>query len=165
MEDDFLEALVASERIAEWVQTIKKCHLDASLVHQTRLALQQLIKQVAESPIYTEEAVLAKVDTELEQLADHNDKECAELYHKLLSILERERGKVLDGEKREYVLKDGTRIVLYEQALTHGVGAKVWLAAEVLCQELSQQPWIDHIKGKDVLELGAGCGLCGFHAG
>ena len=45
----------------------------------------------------------------------------------------------MDGEKREYILKDGTSIALYEQALTHGVGGKQfdligehWLAGALI---------------------------------
>ena len=41
----------------------------------------------------------------------------------------------------------------------------MWHAAEILCLELSQHPWNKLLSGKDVLELGAGCGLCGFYAG
>ena len=172
MEDDFLEALVASERIAEWVASIKRSSsLDGERKQAAvRLALAQMLQQVSQSQVYAEEAVLANVDKELAQLVDDNDKvwhwtgctrerererernqqtsnyiplpsdnntdtndahasiqllqESAQLFHELFSFVGRERGKVEDGEKRQYVLKDGTSIALYEQALTHGVGGK-----------------------------------------
>jgi predicted nicotinamide N-methyase len=43
-----------------------------------------------------------------------------------------------------------------------GLGGEVWAGALVLCEflELNQ----DVVQGRDVIELGAGCGLCGLVA-
>ena len=85
MEDDFLEALVASERIAEWVASIKRSSLDGERKQTSlRLALTQMLQHVSQSQVYAEEAVLANVDKELAQLVDDNDKVCKSL------VLERE---------------------------------------------------------------------------
>ena len=44
-----------------------------------------------------------------------------------------------------------------------GIAFQVWPAALILSQYLAQSP--DVVKGKTVLELGAGCGVCGMIAG
>ena len=89
MEDDFLEALVASERIAEWVASIKRSSsLDGERKQAAvRLALAQMLQQVSQSQVYAEEAVLANVDKELAQLVDDNDK----VWHWTGCTRERER--------------------------------------------------------------------------
>lgn len=56
----------------------------------------------------------------------------------------------------------GTPVVVKEGALGDGVGAKVWTAAHTLSHELASNPEI--VKEKSVLEIGAGCGACGFLA-
>lgn len=163
MEDDFLEALVASERIAEWVEAIRSSSRED--VSKAKAALTHLVDSVSGSQVYAEEAVLAEADLQLrDELSSHEDEACAQLYRKLSSLLGEQRVKVAEGEVREYVLRDETKVKLYEQALTHGVGAKVWHAAEILCEEISLPTWSSLLRGKTVLELGAGCGLCGLYA-
>jgi predicted nicotinamide N-methyase len=49
-----------------------------------------------------------------------------------------------------------------ELALGRGVGAKLWNAALMLANDLDEHP--DWCRGKRVLELGAGVGLCGLLA-
>ena len=74
MEDDFLEALVASERVAEWVQAAKvgrEGKDDAGAL----TALKRLVEQVTESPVYAEEAVLANADEELKPLVQPHESE------------------------------------------------------------------------------------------
>lgn len=56
----------------------------------------------------------------------------------------------------------GIPVTVKEGALGDGVGAKVWTAAHTLAQELASNPEI--VEGKTVLEIGAGCGACGFLA-
>ncbi|QDZ20676.1 hypothetical protein HOP50_04g31980 [Chloropicon primus] len=169
MEDDFLEALVASERVAEWVDTVKgraNSRTEAG-DKAVRSALTNLLDHVQGSQVYAEEAVLAEADVALKQaLEGCEDDGAVELGRKLLTLLLNQRVKVAEGEVRAYQLQDEgrTKINLYEQALTHGVGAKVWHAAELLCEELSLPAWSAILEGKTVLELGAGCGLCGLYA-
>lgn len=54
-------------------------------------------------------------------------------------------------------------VTVKEGALGDGVGAKVWTVAHTLCQEMVASPGM--VQGRTVLEIGAGCGVCGFLAG
>lgn len=172
MEDDFLEALVASERVAEWIEKIKRGvgnDGDAGRsgdgkdsVSTAASELKQLLEEVSQSSVYAEEAVLAQADVELSACAQIE--QLASDFETLSLLLRRERVKVNEGQVTERELDDGTKVKLYEQALTHGVGSKVWQAADLLCVELARPKWETLLGGKTVLELGAGCGLCGLYA-
>ena len=66
------QALVASERVAEWVQAAKvgrEGKDDAGAL----TALKRLVEQVTESPVYAEEAVLANADEELKPLVQPHE--------------------------------------------------------------------------------------------
>jgi predicted nicotinamide N-methyase len=63
---------------------------------------------------------------------------------------------------RTYRFGQGTRVSILETGLSNGVGAKLWGAALTMSQMLCREP--DLVRGKDVLELGSGVGLCGLLA-
>ncbi len=75
MEDDFLEALVASERVAEWVQAAKGGREGKGDQAAALAALNNLVDQVTESAVYAEEAVLANADEELKPTAQPHESE------------------------------------------------------------------------------------------
>ncbi len=52
--------------------------------------------------------------------------------------------------------------MIKEGALGDGLGSKVWLMAHVLAREVISYPQL--VRGKRVLEIGAGCGLNGIVA-
>jgi predicted nicotinamide N-methyase len=56
----------------------------------------------------------------------------------------------------------GNSVTVNEGALGDGVGARVWTVAHTLCQALAARPEL--VKESTVLELGAGCGVCGLLA-
>ncbi|GAQ84577.1 hypothetical protein KFL_001950100 [Klebsormidium nitens] len=58
---------------------------------------------------------------------------------------------------------DGTSVSVRETQFSDtGLGCKVWKAAVLLGDQLSADPSL--VAGKSVLEIGSGCGLCGFLA-
>jgi hypothetical protein len=59
-------------------------------------------------------------------------------------------------------LYGGTPVTIKEGDLGSGVGARVWTVAHMLCRELAAHPSI--VRGQRVLEIGAGCGVCGILA-
>lgn len=157
MEDDFLEALVASERIAEWVEAVKgSARATTSAPSGGNFlpvwsVLRDFVQSVEESVVYAEEAVLANAGEEIEEaLAGCEDGEILDLRRRLSSLLGSHGVKVAEGEVREYELRDQskTKVKLYEVALTHGVGAKVWRAAEILCEEIALPDWSGLLQGE-----------------
>lgn len=64
----------------------------------------------------------------------------------------------------QFRLRDG-RVVRVAQDTTQvdGLGGEVWAGAFVLCEFLEQRAR-ELVEGRRVVELGAGCGLCGFVA-
>lgn len=71
-------------------------------------------------------------------------------------------GPMASGVRVRTLTYNGVAIRVKEGALGDGVGAKVWTVAHTLCKELVRHPEI--VRGKSVLELGAGCGACGLLA-
>lgn len=57
---------------------------------------------------------------------------------------------------------DGLTVQIREGPLGDGLGARVWAIAHVLCRELVGTP--SSVQGLDVLEIGAGTGICGIVA-
>jgi hypothetical protein len=57
---------------------------------------------------------------------------------------------------------NGASVRIREGPLGDGLGARVWAIAHALCRELAGAPAA--VAGLDVLEIGAGTGLCGIVA-
>jgi hypothetical protein len=57
---------------------------------------------------------------------------------------------------------DGVSVRVIETGLGNGVGARLWGAALTLSRLVRDGP--DLVRGRDVLELGSGVGLCGLLA-
>ncbi|KAF5838415.1 hypothetical protein DUNSADRAFT_2884 [Dunaliella salina] len=55
-----------------------------------------------------------------------------------------------------------TSVRIREGALGDGLGAKVWTVAHMLCRVLAEHPGF--VQGRTLLEIGAGCGVCGIVA-
>lgn len=57
---------------------------------------------------------------------------------------------------------DDISVRVQEGSLGDGVGAKVWVVAHIMCRRLSRDASL--VRGRRVLEIGAGCGVCGIVA-
>jgi hypothetical protein len=71
-------------------------------------------------------------------------------------------GPTASGERLRWLRYGPHDVAVKEGALGDGVGAKVWQSAHAMCRELLSAPSM--VEGKDVLEIGAGCGACGLLA-
>lgn len=61
-------------------------------------------------------------------------------------------------------LRDGACVrVVQDTTKVDGLGGEVWAGALVLCEFLEEHAQ-EVVQGRDVIELGAGCGLCGLVA-
>lgn len=66
----------------------------------------------------------------------------------------------LQGHEAVFRLKRNTVRVTQDTTKVDGLGGEVWAGAYVLCEFLeTHEAWV---QGRNVLELGAGCGLCGL---
>lgn len=64
----------------------------------------------------------------------------------------------------QFLLRDGRTVrVAQDTAQVDGLGGEVWAGAFVLCEFLERSA-AELVQGRRVIELGAGCGLCGVVA-
>ncbi|KAL3155850.1 hypothetical protein ABBQ32_012859 [Trebouxia sp. C0010 RCD-2024] len=154
---DWLEMLVASERVEEWLCTV--CGSENSLASR-RAAMQQLAQAAMEREAYAEEARQAGAVSRLTKvLANTED-----------LVLKQALVKFCTHEELIGAFRHKSRTIKYgelcidikEGALGDGLGARVWVVAHTLCRELLKHPAV--VADKTVLEIGSGCGLCGILA-
>jgi len=65
-------------------------------------------------------------------------------------------------ERYKTCMFHGVEVRVLETALANGVGARLWNAARTLSRRLARAP--ETVRGKTVLEVGAGVGTCGILA-
>lgn len=94
----------------------------------------------------------------LKRVGDGNDA----LLDRISDVLATLSGPMAAGDRLHTLRYAGHDVVIKEGALGDGVGAKVWHAAHALCREMEAHP--EMVAGRSVLELGAGCGVCGLLA-
>ncbi|KAK9841587.1 hypothetical protein WJX74_008328 [Apatococcus lobatus] len=159
-EADFLEALIASERVEDWLQIIR------SGTKQPRLtALKELAAAVSESESYAEEAQVAGAAGILTKLlaasspADEDEESETQLIAKALTALCGHLAAIHQEHTFEY---GGHSVVIKQGCLGEGLGARIWAVAHLMCRRLVEKPEL--VRGKHVLEIGSGCGLCGILA-
>ena len=178
-EGDWYAALVAGEQIGDWLDAVK--NLSLTVGARTRAA-RSLAEKVSTDRVYAQEAeatravdVLSVAVASLNDTSSRDNKPLCAVIKKTLKACEdaRVRGTVL---RRGFTFdlpvsnendgNDGCRpvsVFVNEIELGAGVGAKVWKAAHLLANELASAPCV--CRGKDVLEVGSGVGLCGLLAG
>ncbi|KAK2078363.1 hypothetical protein QBZ16_003203 [Prototheca wickerhamii] len=165
-EADFLDLLIASERIDEWLETIRT---SKSVTPHLLDVLKEMQEALTHGEAYIEEAreagsaqvltlMLKRLDPEAQ------DSEVTDQVARILAILS--GPAACGGGPRQLVLASpaagALSLAVYEGSLTDGVGARLWAAAHILCKALAQRPGA--VRGRRVLELGAGCGACGLAA-
>jgi len=154
---DFLELVIASERLAQWVDTL---HLSTQ-PRSCRSALLEMAEAVASKPSYAEEARRAKapaIVTGLMRMFAEDE----EATNAISSILSSCAGVLAASAKVQEYQLEGHIIRIHEGLLGDGVGTRVWAVATTLCRELAAYPGI--VREQEVLEIGSGCGLTGIFA-
>mmetsp|Transcript_28490 Transcript_28490/g.54358 ORF Transcript_28490/g.54358 Transcript_28490/m.54358 type:complete len:352 (-) Transcript_28490:316-1371(-) len=160
-EGAFMELIIANERVGEWLDALSNTSF-VSL--RRRRAADALAKAVQESEAYQEEAVQSDaagaIALALEAPDTAADPKLAASLQACLRALT--TGQEASLKMREYTF-GGHVLVIKESALGEGVGSKVWGAASIFNHKLLElAPTLVH--AREVLEVGAGCGLCGLLA-
>jgi predicted nicotinamide N-methyase len=174
---DFFEALVASERIAGWVDALRAgagtAAADGAAEARRRAALRgaaaALATAAASSDAYAEEARAAGAAGALTRLlkapAAQADEALVDAVAAALAACAGVGAAPGGPRALEFRPAGGgapVTVAIREGALGDGVGAKLWHAASILCRELAACPGL--VAGADVLELGAGVGAAGLLA-
>lgn len=154
-----MELVIASERVGQWLETLA-CTKFKPL--RRRGAVNALAKAVAESEPYREEAIqnnaVATILLALDSDDGKADAKLNESLNKCLAVCQQGAPKKVC----EYTF-DGHVVTIKESSLGEGVGALVWGACNLFCERLlAVAPQLVH--GRQMLEVGAGCGLCGLLA-
>lgn len=125
-------------------------------------AVSALTDSIHSSEAYAEEAKRAGAVTVLTRLLKNSvDEEQVSLV--TAAIASCSGPMACGGRVSTYSISQGEySLRIKEGALGDGVGAKVWAAALYLCNLLAENPKL--VTGRDVLEVGAGCGICGILA-
>ncbi|KAL0036907.1 hypothetical protein WJX77_004594 [Trebouxia sp. C0004] len=154
---DWLELLVASERVETWLSIL--CRTQNSLSTRKQ-AIQQMAEAVMEREAYAEEARQAGAVSRLTKVLATTDDEV--LLDATADVISACCGLLACGGKSSIVNYGGLSVNIKEGPLGDGLGARVWVVAHTLSRELIEHPGI--VAGKSVLEIGSGCGLCGIVA-
>lgn len=157
-EGDYFDLVVAAERVAGWIETLKAHDVPASRQKQ---ALLQLAEAVEAREAYAEEARNAGAVALLTRMLAKTDDE--EVLEAICDIVAGCSGPGATGLKtRTFVYGSGCSVKVVEGSLSDGLGARVWMVAHVLARELIEKPGI--VAGCRVLEVGSGVGVTGIVA-
>ncbi|BDA50707.1 probable protein N-terminal and lysine N-methyltransferase EFM7 at N-terminal half [Coccomyxa sp. Obi] len=157
LESDFIDLLIASERVGTLVDRIK----DVSCFRRRRQAVFDLAAAVEKKESFVVEARQAgAVDLLTSLLKKYSDDE--ELVQKACSIITACSGTLSCSGKVHQHTYGPVTVTVKEGTLVDGLGARVWAVAHSLCSMLVQKPAL--VQKKTVLEIGAGTGLCGIVA-
>ncbi|WIA13232.1 hypothetical protein OEZ85_006822 [Tetradesmus obliquus] len=156
MESDFLELLVANERVGRWMDIL----MDPFQRSRHKFAITQLQQDLQRGPSYIEEANRMGVTQVLTKLLSQtSDEKTMEAVSRIIAACS---GPMACGGKVSSFTYDGVTVHIREGALGDGLGAKVWSVCHIMCRELVRHPEI--FRGQQVLELGSGTGLVGLVA-
>jgi len=159
-EGDFLELLIANQRILEWIDQLKATMGPQKSVQRRKHIIMQLKTTVEEKAAYAEEAQrLGAVQVLTSILRSTDDDEVMDAISAIISACS---GPMASGGKVSDFKYGNASVRIREGALGDGLGAKVWTVAHMLCRVLAEHP--DVVQGHTVLEIGAGCGVCGIVA-
>lgn len=156
-EMDFLELVIASERVAKWLDVL---HLGTDKA-KCRKAVMELAEATDSSAPYAEEARQAGMPNVLPPLMKMflDDEEALSAISRTIAAC---AGVMAATAKVRRYDVEGHVIRIHEGLLGDGVGTRVWAVATTVCRELAAYP--DIVRGKEVLEIGSGCGLTGIFA-
>ncbi len=168
-EGDLFESLVASERVADWLDTA--CGEGAVLPVSARLAAaSSLATECARDRAYAEEADAAGAEAALLAAAEAatcgGQDELAAGLCTAADAVARARCAAESHAEQQFTLPDGAGAVRLRTPAQSGValGLRVWDSAPRLVARLASQPLRRALHSASVLELGAGAGLAGLAA-
>ncbi|CAK0787269.1 hypothetical protein CVIRNUC_010487 [Coccomyxa viridis] len=157
LEANFLELLVASERVGDLVDVIKH----ATKLGRRKQAVRDLARATQSDETFAVEARIAGAVDALTILIKLNpgDEELMDNACKVITAC----SGTLACSGKVHELHFGTAAVrLREGSLADGVGTRMWAMSRSLSSMLAERP--DLVRGLDVLEMGSGTGLCGIVA-
>ena len=169
-EEDFLAIIVANETVLRWQEKWVSYEEEGD---SGRAKLAVLVKDIALSLLDRGEAYVSEaVACGMAQRALSTLKRCQdnpEMMDDLSTIIVACSGPSAQGDKVTKLAFGGVEqgchyeIIIKEGALADGVGAKLWRVARIMCERMVCDRE-EMIRGKTVLEVGAGVGACGFLA-
>ena len=169
-EEDFLAIIVANETVLRWQEKWDTYERDGDC-GRTKLAV--LVKDIARSLAEGGEAYVSEaVACGMAEQALATMKRCQEhleMMDDLSAIIVACSGPSAQGDKVTRLVFGGIEnachreVFIKEGALADGVGAKLWRVARIMCERMVRDRE-QMIRGKSVLEVGAGVGACGFLA-
>ncbi|MEW5297594.1 MAG: hypothetical protein WDW36_000795 [Sanguina aurantia] len=118
------------------------------------------LKVAVNKEAYAEEARKAGAVQLLTRLLSRTEDE--QVLEAAASIISACSGAQASGGKVVDYCYDGMMVQIKQGALGDGLGAKVWQVCHNLCREMTKYP--EMVAGHRVLEIGAGCGVCGILA-
>ena len=157
-------------------------------IERVRKAVEELKKNVEEDPqVYGEEAEVAGAEEiltkALERMSNDDDKDDDKSLLELKGVLENAldvmRANKTAMVSKTYKISNTIEVTVLETKLSNGVGGKLWKAALFLAEQLcaaaqtttttrvettEDDDYCVDVKGKNVLEIGAGVGLVGLAA-
>jgi len=166
-EEDFLQLVVANDTVLNWIDKWK-LYEESSETSCERLAVlvHEISQQVSSKEPYAEEArecgLSERALITLKRLQGSDDT-TMKMMDDLSMIIAACSGPLAQGDRVKTITYGGHDVVVKEGALGDGVGAKLWRVARIMCHRMAED-YSNMILEKDVLEVGAGVGACGFLA-
>ena len=178
-EEDFLSIVVGNETVLRWEEKWIAYELEGD-VGKIKLAV--LLREIAatltnKGEVYTSEAsscgLAERAVATMKRIQD------SDMMDDLSSIIVACSGPSASGDRVTTLTFGRQEIVIKEGALADGVGAKLWRVARIMCERMIRDDetsreendndktgdeGVRMIRGKTVLEVGAGVGACGFLA-
>jgi predicted nicotinamide N-methyase len=164
-EEDFLQLVVANDIVLRWLDKWEAYESEGD-AGEKKLAV--LLRDVARTlseqkgEAYASEAAscgLADRAVATMKRYQHSP----DLLDDLSAIIVACSGPLAQGDKVVTLSFGGYEVTVKEGALADGVGAKLWRVARIMCEKMVRDMQA-MIRGKSVLEVGAGVGACGFLA-
>ena len=166
-EEDFLQLIVANDTVLHWIDKWE-AYEESSEESWERLAVlvQEISQQVSSKEPYAEEARecgLSERALKTMKRLKGGDDTTMRMMDDLSMIIAACSGPLAQGDRIKTITYGGHDVIVKEGALGDGVGAKLWRVARIMCHRMAED-YKDMILEKDVLEVGAGVGACGFLA-
>uniref|UniRef100_A0A7R9XNA3 Calmodulin-lysine N-methyltransferase n=1 Tax=Polyblepharides amylifera TaxID=1486889 RepID=A0A7R9XNA3_9CHLO len=160
-EGEFMELLIASERVGEWLDIIKSFTKKNIQHKRCKRAASELSQALIERESYREETRQYDGIKTIKQAIAAVPQADLELISAFTKCLDACSGIETALQVQSYQF-GSVEVRQMEASLGCGVGGRVWGGAVLCCAVLERQRAL--VAGAQVLELGSGTGLCGILA-